>query len=134
MSAMASRMAAPLKSGWRSACSDPLMIISGFRTSCAMTVDRRPSDDSRSFCDISRWNRATESVSVLNVVASSWASSSSHRRPSPTAIFRVRSPVTATSRMTSVMAASGRVIVRATAKLSSVASSTAITAVTARPV
>ena len=68
-------------SGWRSVCSAALMIISGLRTSCAMTVDRRPSDDSRSFCDISRWNRAIESVSVLNVVASSRASSSSHRWP-----------------------------------------------------
>ena len=57
------------------------MIISGLRTSCAMTVDSRPSDDSRSFCDISRWNRAIESVSVLNVVASSRASSSSQRLP-----------------------------------------------------
>ena len=46
-----------------------------------MTVDSRPSDDSRSFCDISRWNRAIESVSVLNVVASSRASSSSQRLP-----------------------------------------------------
>ena len=36
------------------------MIISGLRTSWAMTVERRPSDDSRSFCDISRWNRAIE--------------------------------------------------------------------------
>ena len=53
------------------------MIISGLRTSWAMTVDRRPSDESRSFCDISRWNRAIESVKVLNVVASSRASSSS---------------------------------------------------------
>ena len=43
------------------------MIISGLRTSCAITVERRPSDDSRSFCDISRWNRAIESVRVLNV-------------------------------------------------------------------
>ena len=44
-----------------------------------MTVDSRPSEDSRSFCDISRWNRAIDSVSVLNVVASSRASSSSQR-------------------------------------------------------
>ena len=109
------------------------MIISGLRTSCAMTVDSRPSDDSRSFCDISRWNRAIESVSVLNVVASSRASSSSHRRPRRT-ILRVRSPVAATSRITSVIVASGRVIVRATAKLRSVASSTATTAVTASSV
>ena len=68
-------------SGCRSACSDALMIISGLRISCAMTVDSRPSDDSRSFCDISRWKRAIESVSVLNVVASSRASSSSQRWP-----------------------------------------------------
>ena len=40
----------------------------------------------------------------------------------------------ATSRITSVIAASGRVMVRATAKLRSVASSTATTAVTASPV
>ena len=66
-------------SGRRSVCSDALMIISGLRISCAMTVDSRPSDDSRSLCDISRWKRAIESVSVLNVVASSRASSSSQR-------------------------------------------------------
>ena len=110
-----------------------MMIIRGLRTSWAMTVDRRPSEVSRSFCDISRWNRAIESVSVLNVVASSRASSSSQRLRSRSVIFRVRSPVTATSRMTSVMAASGRAIVRATVKLSTVASSTARTAVTSRP-
>ena len=134
MSATASRTASAPASGRRSACSAALMIISGLRTSCAMTVDSRPSDDSRSFCDISRWKRAIESVSVLNVVASSRASSSSQRLPWPSAILRVRSPVAATSRITSVIAASGRVIVRATAKLSSVASRTATTAVTARPV
>ena len=49
-------------------------------------------------------------------------------------IFRVRSPVAATSRITSVMAASGRVMVRATAKLRSVASRTATSAVTASSV
>ncbi len=119
--------------GCRSVCSAALMIISGLRTSCAMTVERRPSDDSRSFCAISRWKRAIESVSVLNVVASRRASSSSHRRPRRT-ILRVRSPVAATSRIASVMAASGRVMVRATAKLRSVASSTATTAVTASSV
>ena len=37
--------------------SDARMIISGLRISWAMTVDRRPSDDSRSFCAASRWNR-----------------------------------------------------------------------------
>ena len=110
------------------------MIISGLRTSCAITVDSRPSDVSRSFCDISRWKRAIESVSVLNVVASSRASSSSQRLPWRSAILRVRSPVAATSRITSVIAASGCAIVRATAKLRSVASATASTAVTARPV
>ena len=57
-----------------------LMIISGLRTSCAMTVDSRPSDDRRSLCAASRWKRAIESVSVLKVVASSRASSSSQRR------------------------------------------------------
>ncbi len=88
-----------------------------------MTVDRRPSEVSRSFCDISRWKRAIESVSVLNVVASSRASSSSQRLPWRSAILRVRSPVAATSRITSVIAASGCAMVRATAKLSSVASS-----------
>ena len=45
------------------------MIISGLRTSCAITVDRRPSDDSRSRCAASRWKRAIDSVSVLNVGA-----------------------------------------------------------------
>ena len=55
------------------------MIISGLRISCATTVESRPSDDSRSRCAASRWNRAIESVSVLNVAASSRASSSSQR-------------------------------------------------------
>ena len=54
MSAAASRTASPLASRCRSVWSAALMIISGLRTSCAMTVDSRPSDDSRSFCDISR--------------------------------------------------------------------------------
>ena len=57
MSATASRSAAGSDSAWRSVWSDALMIISGLRTSCAMTVERRPSDVRRSFCDISRWNR-----------------------------------------------------------------------------
>ena len=108
------------------------MIISGLRTSCAITVERRPSDDSRSFCDISRWKRAIESVSVLNVIASSRASSSS-RSPRRT-IFLVRSPVAATSRMMPVIVASGRVIVRATAKLRSMASAAATIAVIASSV
>ena len=56
------------------------MIISGLRISCAMTVDRRPSDDSRSFCAASRWKRAIDSVSVLNADASRRASSSSQAR------------------------------------------------------
>ena len=51
MSAAASRSVAGRTSGCRSVCSAALMIISGLRTSCAMTVDSRPSDDSRSFCD-----------------------------------------------------------------------------------
>ena len=61
----------------RSVRSDALMIISGLRTSCAITVDSRPSESSRSRCAASRWKRAIESVSVLKVVASSRASSSS---------------------------------------------------------
>ena len=110
------------------------MIMSGFRTSCAMTVESRPSDASRSFCDISRWNRAIESVNVLNVVARRRASSSSQRLACRSAILRVRSPVAATSRMTSVMAASGRAMVRATAKLRASPKSTAKIAVAASPV
>jgi hypothetical protein len=133
MSVIASVAAAGETPAWRSECTADLMIINGFRTSCAMTVDRRPSAVSRSFCDISRWNRAIESVKVLNVVASSRASSSSQRLPWRGAILRVRSPVAATSRITSVIAASGWAIVRATAKLSNVASSTARTAVTISP-
>ena len=133
MSAIASLVTAAATPGCRSECSAALMIINGLRTSWAMTVESRPSAVSRSFCDISRWKRAIESVSVLNVVASSRASSSSHRLPWRSAILRVRSPVAATSRITPVMAASGRAIVRATAKPSTVASSTATTAVTSSP-
>ena len=54
MSAATSRIASAVTSGWRKACSDALMIIRGFLTSWAMTVDSRPSDVSRSFCEISR--------------------------------------------------------------------------------
>ena len=79
-----------------------------------MTVDSRPSDDSRSRCAASRWKRAIDSVRVLNAEPSSRASSSSHARLC-TVTLRVRSPVAATSRIASVTAASGRVIVRATA-------------------
>ena len=89
------------------------MIISGFRISWAMTVESRPSDESRSFCAASRWNRAIDSVSVLKVDASSRASSSSQARL-VSATFRVRSPVAATSRMAAVTVPSGLVIVRAT--------------------
>jgi len=53
--------------------------------------------------------------SVSSLVASSLASSSSHRLALRTGTFRVRSPVAAISRMTPVIAASGRVTVRATA-------------------
>ena len=42
-----------------------LMIISGLRISWATTVDSRPSDDSRSRCVASRWNRWIESVIEL---------------------------------------------------------------------
>ena len=79
MSATASRRVTAVTSCWRRAWSYALMIINGFLISCAMTVESRPSDDNRSFCDISRWKRAIESVKVLNVVASSRASSSSQR-------------------------------------------------------
>ena len=75
------------------------MIISGLRISCAMTVDSRPSDDRRSFCDISRWNRAIESVSVLKVVGQQPRVLVVPAPPEPRAIFRVRSPVAATSRI-----------------------------------
>ena len=130
MSAAASRTVTELIVGWRSVWSAALIIISGLRTSCAMTVDNRPSDESRSRCDISLCACAIESVSVLKVVASSLASSSSHRCPCRSTILRVRSPVAETSRITAVMVASGRVIVRATAKLRTVARNTATTAVT----
>ncbi len=56
-----------------------------------------------------------ESVSVLNVVASSLASSSSQLAARCSEIFLVRSPVADISRMTSLMVAMGRVMVRATA-------------------
>jgi len=114
MSATASRTSRADTRSPRSDDSDARMIIRGLRTSCAITVDMRPSDDSRSRCAASRWNRATDSVSVLKVEPSSRASSSSHARLC-TVTLRVRSPVAATSRMASVTAASGRVIVRATA-------------------
>ncbi len=92
------------------------MIISGLRISCATTVERRPSDDSRSRCAASRWKRAMESVMVLKVVASSRASSSSQAAPPGAApIRRVRSPVAAISRMVAVIAPRGRVTVRAMA-------------------
>ena len=108
-------MSARLTRSLASVRSDALMIINGFRISCAMTVDRRPSADSRSRCAASRWKRAIESVSVLKVAASSLASSSSQLAARLSAIFRVRSPVADISRITSVMVASGLVIVRATA-------------------
>ncbi len=78
-----------------------------------MTVDSRPSADSRSFCAASFWKRAIDSVIVLNVDASSRASSSSHGRLL-SETRRVRSPVAAMSRIALVTAWSGRVIVRAT--------------------
>ena len=53
----------------RSVASDARMIISGLRISCAITVDSRPSDESRSFWAASRWKRAIDSVSVLNAEA-----------------------------------------------------------------
>ena len=90
------------------------MIISGFRTSWATTVDRRPREDSRSRWAASRWNAAMESVRLLKVRASSPASSSSQWAGSR-AILRVRSPVVDISRMAAVILASGRVTVRATA-------------------
>ena len=58
MSATASRRsAAAARDRGAARCSDARMIISGLRISCAMTVDRRPSDDSRSFCAASLWKR-----------------------------------------------------------------------------
>ena len=110
----ACRRSAPLASA-ASVRSDALIIISGFRISWAITVDRRPSDDSRSRCAASRWKRAIESVSVLKVVASSLASSSSQLAARRSEILRVRSPVADISRIASLMVAIGRVIVRATA-------------------
>ena len=89
------------------------MIISGLRISCAITVDRRPSDKSRSFCAASRWNLEIDSVNVLNADPSRRASSSSQARLR-TGTFRVRSPVAATSPIAPVTADSGRVTVRAT--------------------
>ena len=77
MSAAASRSSGRGVSG-PSERSAALMIISGLRTSCATTVERRPSDRRRSRWAVSRWNRAIESMSVLNVEASSSASSSCH--------------------------------------------------------
>jgi hypothetical protein len=92
-----------------------LMIINGLRISCATTVERRPSDDSRSRCAASRWNRAIDSVIVLNVLARRRASSSSHRPCGESTIFLVKSPVAAIWRIVAVIVPSGRVTVRATA-------------------
>ena len=50
MSLAASRTSAALAPSRAIVRSAPLMIISGLRTSCAITVDSRPSDDSRSRC------------------------------------------------------------------------------------
>ena len=80
MSDTASRTSDGVARPSRSVESDARMIISGLRISCAMTVDSRPSDESRSFCAASRWKRAIDSVSVLKVDASSRASSSSQAR------------------------------------------------------
>ena len=80
MSATASRHSDAVAVSRRRIGSDDLMIISGLRISCAMMVDRRPSADSRSFCAASFWNLPIDSVIVLNVEASSRASSSSHGR------------------------------------------------------
>ena len=109
----------------RSDRSDPLMIISGLRISCAMTVDRRPSDDSRSRCAASRWKRSSETVSEWKVPVRSRASSSSHGVGVGASGVEVRTPVAAISRIVAVSARIGRVTVRATAKLRSVAISTA---------
>ena len=114
MSWTASARASAVAPSCRSVRAADLMIISGLRISWAITLDRRPSDESRSRCAASRSKRAIESVRVLNVDASSRASSSSHESGC-TGIFRVRSPVAATSRITLVMAPRGRVTVRATA-------------------
>ena len=110
--------------------SDPLMIISGLRTSWAITVDRRPSAESRSRRVASRWKRAIESVRAPKVRATSRASSSSQGRPGPRE--RPRSPVAAILFIASVRAASGRVTVRARAQLRSSPRPTATRAATAR--
>ena len=89
------------------------MIIKGFLISWATTVDNRPSEDSRSRCAASRWNRSIDSVIVLNVEASSRASSSSQRELAGSGIFLVKSPVAVISRIVAVMVPSGRVTVRA---------------------
>jgi hypothetical protein len=128
MSAAASRTSSGRSPELRSVRSEPLMIISGLRTSCAMTVDSRPSAASRSRSDAWRWKRAIESVSVPKLRATSRASSSSQGRPGP--MRRARSPVAAISFIASVSAASGRVTVRATAQLSSTLTATAASAAT----
>ncbi len=112
--------------------SDPLMIMSGLRTSWAITVDRRPSAESRSRSAASRWKRAIESVRAPKVRATSRASSSSQGRPGPRR--RPRSPVAAISFIASVRAASGRVTVRARAQLRSSPRPTATSAATASAV
>ena len=101
------------------------MIISGLRISCAITVDSRPSDDSRSRCAASRWKRSSETVSEWKVPVRSRASSSSHGVGVGASGVEVRTPVAAISRIVAVSARIGRVTVRATAKLRSVATSTA---------
>ena len=73
--------------------SAPLMIISGLRTSWAMTVDIRPRADSRSRWAASRWNRVIASVRLLKVRASTCASSSGHQSSSARVSLRVRSPL-----------------------------------------
>ena len=93
------------------------MIISGLRTSCAISVESRPSAESRSRSAACCWKRAIEAVSEPKVRDSSRASSSSHGWGA--AIRRARSPVAAICFISSVSAASGRVTVRATAQLSS---------------
>ena len=65
MSAIASRTSPSARSRRRSVDNAALMIISGLRISWATTVDRRPSDDRRSFWDASCWKRLIDSVSVL---------------------------------------------------------------------
>ena len=80
-----------------------------------MTVDSRPSDDSRSRCAASRWNRSIESVIVLNVRGEQPRVLVLPARVRRQRIRRVRSPVAAISRIVAVIAPSGRVTVRATA-------------------